>query len=103
MVAYTLAVVRLGNFRTTTLRAWSEDEMRDIVGRLARREEPDPKRVQRRADTLLPEERKGGSDDPSAQAEEILAESDARTEDRDLPPGKPVEHRHSEDTVEPTD
>ena len=34
MVAYTLAVVRLGNFRTTTLRAWSEDEMRDIVGRL---------------------------------------------------------------------
>jgi uncharacterized protein with GYD domain len=35
MVAYTLAVVRLGNFRTTTLRAWSEDEMRDIVGRLA--------------------------------------------------------------------
>jgi len=26
--------VRLGNFRTTTLRAWSEDEMRDIVGRL---------------------------------------------------------------------
>jgi uncharacterized protein with GYD domain len=28
------AVVRLGNFRTTTLRAWSEDEMRDIIGRL---------------------------------------------------------------------
>ena len=36
MVAYTLAVVRLGNFRTTTLRAWSTDEMREIVGRLAR-------------------------------------------------------------------
>jgi uncharacterized protein with GYD domain len=34
MVAYTLAVVRLGNFRTTTLRAWGEDEMRDIVARL---------------------------------------------------------------------
>jgi uncharacterized protein with GYD domain len=34
MVAYTLAVVRLGNFRTTTLRAWSPDEMREIVRRL---------------------------------------------------------------------
>jgi uncharacterized protein with GYD domain len=34
MVAYTLAVVRLGNLRTTTLRAWSADEMRDIMGRL---------------------------------------------------------------------
>jgi uncharacterized protein with GYD domain len=36
MVAYTLAVARLGNFRTTTLRAWSADEMREIVGRLPR-------------------------------------------------------------------
>src|SRR2546429_658388 len=36
MVAYTLAVARLGNFRMATLRAWSEDEMRDIVGRLWR-------------------------------------------------------------------
>jgi uncharacterized protein with GYD domain len=36
MVAYTLAVVRLGNLRTTTLRAWSADEMREIVGRLPR-------------------------------------------------------------------
>jgi uncharacterized protein with GYD domain len=34
MVAYTLAVVRLGNFRTTTLRAWSAEEIREIVGRL---------------------------------------------------------------------
>ncbi len=36
MVAYTLAVARLGNFRTTTLRAWSADEMREIVSRLPR-------------------------------------------------------------------
>jgi uncharacterized protein with GYD domain len=36
MVAYTLAVARLGNFRTTTLRAWTGDEMREIVGRLPR-------------------------------------------------------------------
>lgn len=34
MVAYTLALARLGNIRTTTLRAWSADEMREIVGRL---------------------------------------------------------------------
>jgi uncharacterized protein with GYD domain len=34
MVAYTLAVVRLSNLRTTTLRAWSTDEMREIIGRL---------------------------------------------------------------------
>ena len=34
MVAYTLAVVRQGNLRTKTLRAWSADEMREIVGRL---------------------------------------------------------------------
>jgi hypothetical protein len=30
-------------------------------------------------------------------------QADARTEDRVSPPGKPVEHRRSEDTVEPTD
>jgi uncharacterized protein with GYD domain len=36
MVAYTLAVTRLGNFRTTTLRAWSSDEMREILARLPR-------------------------------------------------------------------
>ncbi len=66
-------------------------------------DQPDAKRVQRRAEALLPEERTVGSDDASAQAAEILAESDARTEDRVSPPGKPVERRHSEDTVEPPD
>ena len=34
MLAYTLAVERLGSLRTKTLRAWSADEMRAIVGRL---------------------------------------------------------------------
>lgn len=33
MVAYTLAVARLGNLRTTTLRAWTGDEMREIFSR----------------------------------------------------------------------
>jgi uncharacterized protein with GYD domain len=35
MAAYILAVARAGNLRTTTLRAWTADEMREIVGRLA--------------------------------------------------------------------
>jgi hypothetical protein len=65
--------------------------------------EPDPARVRRRADALRPEEEQAGSDDPYEQAKEILAESDARTEDRVSPPGQPVEHRASEDTIEPTD
>jgi hypothetical protein len=37
-------------------------------------------RVDRRAE-LLPEERSAGSDNPHEQAEEILAESDERTQD----------------------
>ncbi len=61
----------------------------------------DPERVQARAEQLLSEEIEVGSDDPEAQAEAILEESDERTADRVSPPGKPVEHRRSEDTVEP--
>jgi hypothetical protein len=40
----------------------------------------DDDRVERRAE-LLPEERAAGSDDPQAQAREILEESDERTAD----------------------
>ena len=40
----------------------------------------DDERIQRRAE-LLPEETAAGSDDPEAQAEAILEESDERTED----------------------
>jgi hypothetical protein len=57
---------------------------------------PDDPRVERRAEELLPEEDAAGSDDPQAQAAEILAESDARS---DLPVA--VERRTSDDTVEP--
>lgn len=65
-------------------------------------DEPDAKRVQSRAEALLPEEQTVGSDNPEAQAEEILAESDARSAGID-PPGRSAEHRTSEDTVEPVD
>ena len=34
MVAYSLAVARRGDIRTTTMRAWGVDEMREIIGRL---------------------------------------------------------------------
>ena len=46
---------------------------------------------------LLPEEERAGSDDPEAQAEAILDESDARTQ---FPVAR--EERTSEDTVEPS-
>jgi hypothetical protein len=65
--------------------------------------EPDAKRVQGRADALLPEEQEAESDDPVAQAGQILSESDARLDDRKVPGDKPVERRQSEDTVEPVD
>jgi hypothetical protein len=64
------------------------------MGKNARMEK-DP-RVERRADGLLPEEQAAGSEDPQAQAAEILAESDDRADDP-----RPVERRTSEDTVEP--
>lgn len=53
-------------------------------------------RVEKRAEELLPEEKAVGSDDHEAQAAQILAESDAR-----LNTPRAVEHRTSEDTVEP--
>jgi hypothetical protein len=43
--------------------------------------DPDQERVRHRADDLLPEELAAGSDDPEAQAAEILEESDERTDD----------------------
>jgi hypothetical protein len=52
---------------------------------------------------LLPEERVAGSDDPAAQAEQILADSDTRSEDRDAAPDTALEHRTSAETVEPQD
>jgi len=66
-------------------------------------EERDDKRVQSRADALTADELEAGSDDPHAQADAILAESDARTEDRETPPGKPVESGQSDDNVDAED
>ena len=59
--------------------------------------------VETRADGLLPEEQRAGSDDPEAQARAILAESDQRTDDREAAPGSVVEHRTSDEVTEPVE
>jgi hypothetical protein len=55
-----------------------------------------PDREESRAE-LLPEESSQGSDNPRAQADAILADSDERQFDQDASPGKLVEHRSSEE------
>lgn len=66
---------------------------------------PDPDRVHERAEELQTGEIEAGSDNPEAEAYEILAESDERTLDRvaelEDPDNPDVEHRRSEDTVLP--
>ena len=52
-------------------------------------------RIDQRAADLLPEERAAGSDDPRAQAEAILADSDRREEDP-----QPLEERASDETAQ---
>ncbi|GAA3766143.1 hypothetical protein [Micromonospora maritima] len=63
-------------------------------------DQSDQDRISSRAH-LLPEEAAAGSDDPEAQADAILAESDLREEDRNAAPDTVLEHRTSEETVTP--
>ncbi|WP_203788024.1 hypothetical protein [Paractinoplanes rishiriensis] len=59
-------------------------------------------RIEQRAADLLPEERAaGGSADPHAQAEAILAESDQREDDPGAAPDSFLERRTSDQTVTP--
>jgi hypothetical protein len=58
-------------------------------------------RIASRAANLLPEEDAAGSDDPRAQAEAILAESDERSVDRSAAPGSFVEQRTSDEATPP--
>jgi hypothetical protein len=60
-------------------------------------------RVGQRAAELLPEERSTGSADPQAQADAILAESDAREADVNAAPDSFLEHRSAEQAASPTD
>ena len=50
---------------------------------------------------LLPEEEAVGSDDPEAQTEAIMQESEERTASRDAAPGSRVEHRTSDEATPP--
>ncbi|MET8121739.1 hypothetical protein [Micromonospora sp. NPDC005189] len=61
-------------------------------------EQSDQDRVESRAH-LLPEEAAVGSDDPEAQAEAILADSDIREEDQNAAPDTVLERRTSDQTV----
>jgi hypothetical protein len=56
-------------------------------------------RIEQRATDLLPEERVVGSDDPHAQAEVLLEESDIREEDPEAAPDSFLERRTSEQTL----
>jgi len=61
--------------------------------------EPDAERVRSRAE-LLPEERAAGSDDPLAQAEAVLADSDERTEVPDAALDTVLERRTSGESAD---
>jgi formate dehydrogenase subunit gamma len=67
----------------------------------AGRMDPDLERSHHRADELLPEELKAGSDDPEAEAAAILADSDDR-EDGPVDNGA-IEHRTSAEATDPLD
>ncbi|MEV1113318.1 hypothetical protein AB0I95_32460 [Micromonospora sp. NPDC049751] len=69
-------------------------------------EQSDQERAESRAHHLLPEEVAAGSDDPQAQAEAILAESDLREADQNAAPDTVLERRTSDQivvAVEPPD
>ena len=59
-------------------------------------------RIEQRAE-LTAEEKAAGSDDPEDQAREILEESDERLAEGAAGADDPVEHRTSDETVEPLD
>ena len=64
-------------------------------------QEPTEERIRRRAEHLLPEEQEAGSEDTDQQAASILADSDARESYDEPTPGLRIEHRTSEETVDP--
>ncbi|MCW3838610.1 hypothetical protein ONA70_00660 [Micromonospora yasonensis] len=64
-------------------------------------DQSDQERIESRAH-LLPEEERVGSEDPGAQADAILTESDIR-EDANVAQDTTLEHRTSEQTVTPSE
>jgi hypothetical protein len=56
-------------------------------------------RIHDRSEHLLPEELAAGSDDPQAQAEAVLQDSDDREAYRETAPDLRIEHRTSEEAA----
>ncbi|GGM82202.1 hypothetical protein ACFFX1_41160 [Dactylosporangium sucinum] len=59
----------------------------------------DEERVEDRAALLLPEELAAGSDDPKAQAEALLRDSDDREHYRETAPDLRIERRTSDEAA----
>ncbi|GAA1544902.1 hypothetical protein GCM10009827_076020 [Dactylosporangium maewongense] len=59
----------------------------------------DDDRVSQRAEDLLPEELAAGSDDPKAQAEALLADSEDREHYRETAPDLRIDHRTSDEAA----
>lgn len=59
----------------------------------------DDDRVNQRAGELLPEELAAGSEDPKAQAEALLQDSDDREHYRESAPDLRIEHRTSDEAA----
>ncbi|WP_327005774.1 hypothetical protein OHA72_64385 [Dactylosporangium sp. NBC_01737] len=59
----------------------------------------DDDRVSSRAEELLPEELAAGSEDPKAQAEALLQDSDDREHYRESAPDLRIDHRTSDEAA----
>lgn len=72
------------------------------VGQVSGMEPQDEERVRNRAADLTPEEKSAGSEDPRAQAEAVLADSDEREHVPDAAPDTVLEQRTSADAADLT-
>jgi formate dehydrogenase subunit gamma len=79
--------------------AWAAGFRAGRPGQVSGMEPQDEERVHSRAE-LTPEELAAGSEDPQAQAEAVLADSDERTEVRGAAPDTVLERRSSQDAAD---
>ena len=80
---------------------WAAGFLAGGAGQVSGMEPQDEDRVRSRAE-LLPEEQTAGSEDPEAQAEAVLADSDERTEVPGAAPDTVLERRSSADAADLT-
>ena len=80
--------------------AWAAGFRAGPPGQVSGMEPQDEDRVRNRAAELTPEELAAGSEDPQAQAEAVLADSDERTEVPGAAPDTVLERRSSEDAAD---